>query len=188
MGGVENSRGELERLLARVALGEREAFLAVYERTSAKLYGVCLRILKDRTMADDALQDVYVKIWRNADSYRAGRNSPMSWLIAIARNHAIDMMRAAAPATDALDEAAELAVDAPDPEASAIIGSEAQRMQKCLDELDRDKAASVKAAYVEGYSYRELADRYAVPINTMRTWLRRSLIRLRECLERPADD
>lgn len=184
-GGVTIKSGsDIEELIARVVLRDRQAFLDIYDATSAKLFGVCLRILKDRTMAEDALQDIYVKIWRNASSYRPGKYSPMTWLIAIARNHSIDIIRASPPVTEELEEAYDLSSVDPDPEANAVLSGEIRRVDECMDELEGQKADAVRAAYMEGFSYQELADRHSVPINTMRTWLRRSLISLRECLER----
>ena len=107
----------------------------------------------------------------------------MAWLVTIARNHCIDLLRARRPDPADIDDAIALADEAPDPEASAITASDGRRIDKCLAELDADKAKAVVGAYVEGYSYQELAEEYNVPINTMRTWLRRSLVKLKECLE-----
>ncbi len=173
----------LEELLAQTALGRRAAFDRLYERTCAKLFGVALRLLKDRAEAEDALQEIYVRIWNRADSYAVTGASPMSWLIAIARNHAIDRLRARKPAHEGPEAADHLPDPAPSPEQRAIASGESQRLARCLGRLEADRAQAVRGAYLEGYSYSELAARHAVPLNTMRTWLRRSLIKLRECLE-----
>lgn len=178
------SQHDLPGLIARTALGDRKAFSALYSQTSAKLFGVCLRILKDRAQAEDAVQEVYVRIWRRAGSFRADKASAMAWLVTIARNQAIDIIRARQPAALDYDEAPDVADPEPDPEARAALSGEGRRIQACLEELEADKAAAVVSAYVEGLSYQELADENAVPLNTMRTWLRRSLIKLRECLNR----
>jgi RNA polymerase sigma-70 factor (ECF subfamily) len=177
-------REDLEELIARVALRDRAAFSALYAATSAKLFGICLRVLQDRAKAEDALQEVYVKIWHRADRYRVTGHSPMTWLITVARNHAIDRLRAEGPPTADLDAIAPLAAPGPSPEASAIAASEARRIGDCLGELPADRADAVRGAYLEGRSYAELADRYGVPLNTMKTWLRRSLLSLKECLSR----
>ena len=165
-----SSREEIEEHIARCALGDREAFAALYRATSAKLFGVCLRVLNSRAEAEDALQEIYVKIWRNADRY--------------ARNHAIDRLRARR-ATGGQMEEAELVADAgPGPEALAIAESERGRIVTCLAELPDDRAEAVRLAYLHGETYADLAARFDVPINTMRTWLRRSLMKLTECLLR----
>jgi RNA polymerase sigma-70 factor (ECF subfamily) len=173
---------EIAELIARTALRDRAAFRDLYARTSAKLFGVTLRILKDRSEAEEALQEVYVKIWQRADRYVAGAYSPISWLVAVARNHALDILRARRPLSDDIELAAEVADAGPDPEQSSIDRSERARIDGCLDTLESDKADCVRGAYLDGYSYEELATRHGVPLNTMRTWLRRSLIKLRDCL------
>jgi RNA polymerase sigma-70 factor, ECF subfamily len=174
----------LAALIARVALGDRAAFSDLYDRTSPKLFAVCLRIVRDRAEAEDALQDAFVRIWRRSSTWRAGETSPLGWLCAIARNCAVDRMRSRErPAAD-FDEALEIADPDPGPEASAMMAGELQRIELCLGELPDERAQAVRAAYVEGYSYQELAERFGVPINTMRTWLHRSLRALRACLER----
>jgi len=174
----------LEDLIARVALRYRAAFSALYNATSAKLFGICLRVLHDRAKAEEALQDVYVKIWNRADRYRVTGHSPMTWLITVARNHAIDRLRAEGPATVDLDVVAPMAAPGPSPEASAIAAGEARRIGACLEELPADRADAVRGAYLDGQSYKDLAQRYDVPLNTMKTWLRRSLMSLKECLSR----
>jgi RNA polymerase sigma-70 factor (ECF subfamily) len=173
---------DIAELIARTALRDRKAFRTLYERTSAKLFGVVLRILKDRSEAEEALQEIYVKIWQRADRYVAGGYSPISWLVAVARNHALDLLRARRPASDDIDVALEVADAAPDPEQATLQSNDRSRIDHCLGELDGDKAAAVRGAYLDGYSYEELAERHGVPLNTMRTWLRRSLLKLRECL------
>ena len=107
----------------------------------------------------------------------------MTWLAAIARHHAIDVIRARKPQASDLDEAFDVASAAPGPEDMAINASEGSRIDRCMQTLESDKADAVRKAYVEGLSYQELADFYKIPLNTMRTWLRRSLLKLRECLE-----
>lgn len=175
---------EIEDLIARMALKDRAAFRNVYSRTSAKLFGVVLRVLDDRAEAEDVLQDVYVKVWNNADRYRANGLSPMTWLISIARNAAIDRKRRARHSTSGDLLTATLADPAPGPETMAIQSSERDRLDGCFGELDQRHADAVRRAYLDGDTYAELAERYNVPLNTMRTWLRRSLMKLKECLER----
>lgn len=176
----------LENLISRVALGDRSAFSSLYDATSAKLLGVCLRVLKQRSIAEDALQDAYVKIWKGADRYVANGLSPMTWLITIARNCAIDRLRVSRRSTPAdIDTVTEtLAAPGPSPEQAAIAGSDARQISTCMDELEDRRRDAIRGAYLDGQSYSDLAQKFDVPLNTMRTWLRRGLISLRECMER----
>lgn len=177
-------RADIEAMIARVALGDRAAFARLYEATSAKLFGVCLRVLNDRPDAEEALQEVYVRVWRHAGRYRSNGLSPMTWLIAIARNHAVDRVRARRGGGQGMDTASDLPDAGPGPEALAIASSDRARIVACMAELPPDRAEAVRRVYLEGDTYRDLAARLDVPVNTVRTWLRRSLRRLRECLSR----
>lgn len=178
-------RARIESYIFAAAKGDRAEFRALYDATSAKLFGIVLRVLKDRDAAEDTLQEAYVKIWRGAARYRSGEASPMTWLITIARNTAIDRLRKRAPATTVPIEDG---VDPPDPgmgpEASAVAAGERAALDRCLGELRPERASAVRGAYLDGETYQDLADRHDVPLNTMRTWLRRSLLQLRECLGR----
>lgn len=175
---------DITKLILRTSMKDRQAFDLLYRSTSAKLFGVCLRVLNDRGEAEEALQEVFVKIWTKADRFAVSDLSPISWLVAVARNHAIDRIRARKQAAADIDDAIDIADPAPGPEAIAVAGGERERIFACLDELEQDRAAAVRSAYLNGDSYAELAERHNVPLNTMRTWLRRSLMKLRECLER----
>lgn len=177
-------KSEIEDLIARTALGDRTAFARLYDAISGKLLAVCLRVLKDRAQAEDAMQDAFVKIWRNADRFQVTAHSPMTWLITIARNTAIDQLRARKPTSDVTAIEETLAGAGPNPEQSAIAASDAKRLSACLDELPDDRRSAIVGAYLDGQSYADLASRFAVPLNTMRTWLRRGLIGLRECMSR----
>jgi RNA polymerase sigma-70 factor (ECF subfamily) len=174
---------DVAALLARVALSDRRAFDLLYDSTSAKLYGIVLRILRDRSLAEDALQEIYIRIWLKASSYVDGQQAPMAWLATIARNHAIDVIRGSKRINEDIDEHYDLKSPDKNPEEETVLAGERQRIEKCLEALEPQKAEAVVSAYVEGYSYQELSDRYGIPLNTMRTWLRRSLASLKECLE-----
>jgi len=175
---------DITKLIVRVSIKDRAAFDLLYRQTNAKLFGVCLRVLNDRAEAEEALQEVFVKIWTKADRFAVSDLSPISWLVAIARNHAIDRIRVRRrPAVD-IDTALDVADPTAGPEAMAVAVGEAEQIDRCLDELEADRSAAVRGAYLKGESYAELAERHGVPLNTMRTWLRRSLMKLRECLER----
>ena len=174
---------DLDHLLSRIALNDRRAFDALYARTSGTLFAVTVRIMKNRAEAEDVLQEVYIRIWQRASTFRPGQAKAMSWLIAIARNLSIDRQRAKRAPVAPI----EMAEDIPDarqtPEEATATAQDRAHIETCLEQLEDKRADAVRAAYVEGYSYQELADRYDTPLNTIRTWLRRSLLRLRDCLE-----
>jgi RNA polymerase sigma-70 factor, ECF subfamily len=176
------SPSDIETLISRIAIGDRAAFRVLYTATSAKLFGICLRVLKNRTDAEDVLQEAYVKIWHNSAKYQVSGYSPITWLVTIARNQSIDRLRARRPDTAELGEAEDIPDRTPNPEQNVVLGGEVARLRLCLEKLSPGRAEAVKAAYMEGYSYQELAERLNQPINTVRTWLRRSLISLKECL------
>jgi RNA polymerase sigma-70 factor (ECF subfamily) len=179
---AETPSQEIADLIAQCALRDRRAFRRLYERTNAKLFGVTLRILKNRHDAEEAIQEVYVKIWQRADRYIPGTTSPISWLVAVARNHCLDILRAKRPVNEDIDTVLDIADGALTPEQAASANEERGKIDHCLQTLESDKAEAVRGAYLDGYSYEELATRFSVPLNTMRTWLRRSLIRLKDCL------
>ncbi len=145
-----SDRTEIEDLIAKVSLGDRAAFSALYDATSGKLFAVCLRVLKSRAEAEDTLQDVYLRIWHKADRYAVTGQSPMTWLITVARNLAIDRLRADRSGKVNLDDIGELTEPRPGPEATSIAISEQRRISICFDELPKDRAAAVRAAYLDG--------------------------------------
>ena len=176
---------EIEALIARCALGERAAMAALYDATSAKLFGICLRVLGNRPAAEDVLQEVYVKVWHASDRYAANGLSPITWLATITRNAAIDRRRARARRREDGDAVIPAMRDrAATPEEAAIASGEASRIADCMGELEDTRKAAVRGAYLDGRTYADLAEAAGVPLNTMRTWLRRSLIALRDCLSR----
>jgi len=178
------SSDELAALIGAVAAGNRAAFRAVYERTSAKLYGICLRLLRSEAEAEDVLQEAYVTIWRNAGRFDSAKASAITWLTVIARNKAIDRLRRRRPDVDGLEAAAEVPDDGP--LATAVIEQkdDARRLAQCLDELDERARTMIRAAFLDGASYPELAEREGVPLGTMKSWVRRGMMRLKGCLER----
>lgn len=170
-------------LITRCAAQDRAAFRALYDAASGKLMGVLLRILGTRSEAEDALQEVFTRVWLRAGRFDATRGRGMTWLIALTRNHAIDRLRARPAATEGNEVLAALPDAAPRAEARLAAQGEARRIAECFDTLEADRAQAVRGAYLDGLSYDQLARRFDVPLNTMRTWLRRSLLKLRECME-----
>jgi RNA polymerase sigma-70 factor (ECF subfamily) len=183
---TQSSTDRRERLveaLHRVANGDRAALAEVYIATSAKLFGVCLRILPDRGEAEDTLQEAYLSVWRNAGRFDATRASPITWLVALTRNRAIDRLRGR---KSFQLEPLELGREVPDPAVGADLlvqqGQEITRLDVCLGALDRADTVLIRAAFLEGSSYSELASRAALPLGTVKSRIRRALLKLRECL------
>jgi len=175
---------DIEDMIARIKFRDRDALASLYDATSAKLFGVCLRVLKNRSEAEDVLHEVYLRVWQKADTYAVTGHSPMTWLITVARNMSIDRLRKKRPETGGEDAIASIADVRPGPEAAAIASSERAQIEACMGELDAKKADAVRSVYLDGETYKALAERHDVPLNTMRTWLRRSLIKLKDCLTR----
>ena len=177
-------RARLADALIRTGRGERSAFEDVYKATSAKLFGVCLRIFPDRNEAEEALQDAYLTIWNKAASFEAGRASPISWLVAVTRNRAIDRLRARGKAgLTSLDEAAEVADPAPLADAQLLSSGEDRVLHGCIEGLDRRDAHFIRSAFIGGATYADLAQREGEPLGTVKSRIRRALIKLRGCME-----
>ena len=179
-------RQQLVAGLRQVAGGDRGALQRVYDQTSAKLYGVCLRILRDRDEAEDVLQDVYLTVWRRAGSFDPDRGvSPITWLATLARNRAIDRLRAnKSHLSRPLDLAAEAADPAPLASEAMERDQASRQLTACLNELEPDHAGYIRAAFFDGHTYASLAEASGAPLGTMKSWVRRALLRLRSCLER----
>lgn len=170
-------------LLTRIAAQDRAAFKTIYTAAASKLMGVLLRILGNRAEAEDALQEVFTKVWLRANRFDAEKGRGMTWLIAIARNLAIDRLRSRHDTVDDESAMAAVADTTPRAETRMIALGEVQRINDCFATLEPDRADALRGAYLTGLSYIDLAARHSVPLNTMRTWLRRSLARLKECME-----
>ncbi len=179
------SRALLAANLSRAGKGDRAAFREVYLATSAKLFGVCLRILGERELAEEVLQEVYVTIWRKADQFDPARASPITWLAAIARNKAIDRLRLRGDAgrRRPIEEAADVADPAEAADAALGRTQDHARLEACLDGLEPKHAAAIRTAFFDGATYEALAARDGVPLGTMKSWIRRSLQRLKACLD-----
>lgn len=174
---------DLSDLLAATARGDRAAFGALYTATRAKLYGVVLRILRRHDLADEVLQETYLKIWGSAGSFDPTRASPITWMVTIARNRAIDLVRKRSEASlEEEPEAMDVAAELPNPLAARELSEDMARLMTCIGALDADRKQMVLLAYYNGLSREQLAAKFEKPVNTIKTWLRRSLIEIRECL------
>lgn len=151
--------------------------------TSAKLFGICLRISADRDAAEDILQDVYIKVWNRAGRFDAGRASPITWLCAIARNTAIDWCRSSHRFTMVPeDHAAQISDTGPLADMVIEQDQHSARLFACLDELEHRQGMAIRSAFLDGLTYAQLADRMAVPLGTMKSWIRRGLQQLKACM------
>ena len=180
----EWDRAALSAALQRVGYGEAAALKEVYDRTSAKLFGVCLRILQSEAEAEDVLQEVYLTVWRKAGTFDEARSSPITWLAALARNRAIDRLRSTHSRGREVDAADLVLPDpAPSAEGGLMVDEDLGRLERCLGELEPDHAHAVRTAFFGGLTYEALAQWLGTPLGTVKGWIRRSLMRLRTCLE-----
>jgi RNA polymerase sigma factor (sigma-70 family) len=192
---------DLARLLARTGLGDRAAFATLYQRTSAHLLGVVLRIQRDRALAEDIVQEIYINVWRAAGSFDAAQSQPLTWLTSIARNRAIDGLRrrqtqpqlqttvSAGAAGDAAGEDGEndpygqVADTAEGPLDLLSRASDARSLEHCMQGLSAPQRHSVALAFYDGLSHAEVAQHLRQPLGTVKSWLRRALSALKSCLD-----
>ena len=182
---MDDARLYLVDRMRAVAAGDKGALGDIYERTCAKLFGVCLRILSSREEAEDVLQDVYLTVWNKAETFDPARASPITWLATIARNRAIDRQRAIGPRRgDApVEEACGIADLSDDALARLEKSDEARRLHACLGRLDGRSRRVILAAFYGGRTYEDLATEDGTPLGTMKSVVRRGLIRLKGCLD-----
>lgn len=192
--GTERNR-EAAALLGRVALGDRAAFATLYRLTSAHLLGVVLRIQRDRAQAEDVLQEVYVNVWRAAHGFDAARSQPLTWLTSIARHRAIDSLRrrqsepqtvstSSGPDDDEHDMLNDLPSAAPGPMDLLTRATDARALQHCVGALSGEQQQSLALAFYQGLSHAEVAAHLRQPLGTVKSWVRRALQSLKQCLER----
>jgi len=176
----------LSALLARSGGGDRRAFAELYRMTSAKLFGVALRILRRRDWAEEILQESYLNVWNHASDYAASRSAPMTWMTSIVRNRSLDWLRRAR-CEDAREDyellAGNLRDEAPDPLERLAQSATASALVRCLERLDEHQRQCIVLAFVHGLSHPELAQQMNQPLGTVKTWIRRALARLRTCLQ-----
>ncbi len=176
----QDGRTALLQLIGEVASGNKSAFARLYGLTHAKLLGVALRILRDRALAEDVLQESYVKIWRHATSYDPSIASPMTWMATIVRHGAIDALRKRQlEALGSEDEMATIASNDPDPVEEMHLARLRPKALAAFARLPEDKRRLIMLAYLRDRSRQELSIRFGVPANTVKTHLRRALLELR---------
>ncbi len=176
---------QLQSLLAASALNDKRAFAMLYETTSRKLYGVVLRILERDEWAQDCLQEAYVKIWNNADSYRPHLAAPMTWMSSIVRNTALDLLRKRRK--EVLQPEPEMFLEDESDDAIPLDKlqntEEGVRLNNCLEQLKSQQRQVIALAYLKGLTHDELSAQTGTPLGTIKTWIRRGLEQLRWCME-----
>ena len=175
----------LEDLLKASAKGDQAAFAALYDAASPQLFGLALRILKRRDWAEDVLQEALLAAWRHAADYRPDLGSAKAWLCTILRNRALDRLRreSKARSTDGGEALPEIADDRPSPLENALAGSSARQLHNCLEALEAAQKRVILLAYFDGLTHEELAARLQSPLGTVKSWIRRGLMKLKGCLE-----
>jgi RNA polymerase sigma-70 factor (ECF subfamily) len=175
----------LADLLSRTALGDRMAFEQLYGATRAKLFAVSLRIVRERALAEEALQDSFVSIWHHASDYARSKGAPTTWMAAIVRNRSLDLVRRARETPDVDDALASQLVDeSAHPALDAEAHARAHALERCLRELDPEQRQSIALAFFHGLTHSELAAHLRRPLGTVKTHVRRGLLKLRDCLMR----
>ena len=179
-----NNSTDLAEMLSRTSQGDRQAFALLYQATSAKLFGLALRILASRDLAEEALQDAFVKIWHSADTYRADKAAVMTWMTAIVRNRCLDLLRAA-PKEQGLDDTESFddwANDDLGPMETAAARSDTKVLMQCMKQLAPLQRQAFALSYFHGLAHEQLATQLAQPLGTVKTWLRRGLETLKNCM------
>jgi RNA polymerase sigma-70 factor, ECF subfamily len=180
---ASRDRDLLSNALMKTGQGDKIAFEFVYQKTSAKLFGVCLRIFPEPAEAEEALQDAYINIWNRADRFEPGRASPISWLVAVTRNRAIDRLRSQGKVRNSpIEEANYIADTAPLADAELESKEDDAALRGCIETLETIDAGFIRAAFLNGMTYAELATREKLPLGTVKSRIRRALLKLRNCL------
>jgi len=182
MADATTAATDLAATLAAIARGERAALRDLYAAEASRLFGVCLRILRDRAAAADATQDAFLRIWDRADRFDPARGAARAWLAAIARHVALDLARARGRELPSDDpELGDALVD-DDPVAALDATADAARLRACLEVLEEKNRRSILLAFVDGLSHAQIAARLETPLGTVKAWIRRGLASLKECL------
>ncbi len=182
---LDPAQSRLADLLARAGLGDRKAFEALYSEASPRLFAVALRIVRERALAEEVLQDGFVSIWNHAADYARERSAPFTWMATIVRNRSLDVVRRSREEPDIDGErAAGLVDESASPARETEARAEAHSIARCLEELDAEERQTVALAFFHGLTHSELAVHLRRPLGTVKTHVRRGLARLRDCMMR----
>ncbi|WP_368668931.1 MULTISPECIES: sigma-70 family RNA polymerase sigma factor [unclassified Pseudomonas] len=174
---------QLRHLLAQCSLGDRRAFETLYRSVAPRLHGIALRFMGRRDLAEEVLQESFVRIWNNASRYQSHLSAPLTWMINITRNQAIDQLRKHRERPLAEHEEQQLVDTTPSAHDQLHSAREAQALNRCLESLEGMQRQSITVAYFQGLSCSELAEHLAAPLGSVKSWIRRGMERLRRCLE-----
>ena len=174
---------DLAEALRRCAAGDRSALRAIYDAEASRMLGVAMQLLRRRSLAEDAVQDAFMQAWQKAASFDPSRGNARTWLYAILRHRALNMLRSETR-IELVDDFEPMGLESDDENAESVVLrlSDAGALKRCLDRLDPLRRKAIVLAYVHGLSHGELAGRFGVPVGTMKSWIRRSLIFLKECM------
>lgn len=174
---------DLAAALAGCARGDRAGLRVIYDRLAPQMTGVAIRLLRRRELAEEVVHDAFVKVWDKAESFDPARGEPRSWIFAILRHQAINVLRREGR-IDLVDDVETLAPAAEPPDADAVIDTLARSgaLRRCLERLDPARREAIVLAYARGLTHGELAGRLGIPLGTAKSWIRRSLLALRECM------
>jgi RNA polymerase sigma-70 factor (ECF subfamily) len=171
-----------QELIIRCAAQDRAAFRALYAAWSGRLHGVAMRITRDPALAADATHDAFVQVWQQAGRFDPERGEAGSWLLSLARYRALDLVRRRGREVLGHEPAEEEADQGLDPLNALLATDDGGALHRCLERLSAERRKLVVMAFVEGFSHSQLSARLGVPIGTVKSWIRRSLIGLKECL------
>ena len=180
-----NLNEKLAGLLARSGIGDKNAFAALYENTKSKLFSVSLRIVRERHLAEEVLQDSFVNIWNNAALYAVAKSAPMTWMTAIVRNRSLDIVRRPRLEVQDEDEYFTLGLEdeRPGPPDQLAQGRDAAQIETCMKALEADQRQTISLAFFHGLSHSEVSDHLGRPLGTVKTHIRRGLLKLKNCLD-----
>jgi RNA polymerase sigma-70 factor, ECF subfamily len=180
-----NLNDHLAALLSRASLGDKNAFSDLYEATKSKLFGVSLRIVRERHIAEEVLQDSFVKIWNHAADYAQAKSAPMTWMTAIVRNRSLDIVRR--PNVEVADEddffALNMQDERPTPPEELAIKRDEAHIVRCMKGLEGEQHKAISLAFFQGLSHTEVAEKLDKPLGTVKTHIRRGLLKLKDCLD-----
>jgi RNA polymerase sigma-70 factor (ECF subfamily) len=183
VGQVASAEFNMTDALRACSQGDRGALRGIYDAEAPRMLGVALRVLRRRALAEEAVHDTFMQVWQKAASFDPARGEARTWLYAILRNRALNILRGESR-TDLVEDFEPMGLEAPeeDPEMLVVRLSDAGALRRCLETLEPTRRQAILLAYVHGLSHGELAGKLGVPLGTMKSWIRRSLISLKECM------